>query len=64
MTQAETPDSDGEDDVPAEVESVIGECGLPHLHLQGTQFDLWSLQGGRRGWGFLPPQSLLPSDAA
>ena len=64
MTQAETPDSDGQDDVPEEVESVIGECGPPHLHLQGTQFDLRSLQGGRRGWGFLHPQSPLPSDAA
>lgn len=50
MTRAETPDSDGEDDVPEEVESVIGECGPPHLPLQGTQFDFWSLQGRRRGW--------------
>ena len=64
MTQAETPDSDGQDDIPEEVESVIGECGPPHLHLQGTQFDLRSLQGGRRGWGFLHPQSPLPSDVA
>lgn len=45
--QTETPDSDGEDDVPEEVESVIGEWGPPHLGLQGTWPYLWSLQGGR-----------------